>query len=130
MRSEGQHHGLQEIFDRLNRRYFGGRVQAHITWARQTRPQRRARRSIKLGSYHSQRQLIRVHPVLDADWVPEYFVSYIVYHEMLHQVVPPQSVSGRRDFHGPKFRAHERRFEQYDAAIAWERDHLDKLLRG
>jgi len=130
LRSEGQHHGLQEIFERVNRTYFGGQVQARITWARQTRPQRRSRRSIKLGSYHSQQKLIRVHPVLDAGWVPEFFVAYIVYHEMLHQVVPPQSVAGRRDFHGPKFRVHERRFAEYDAAIAWERQHLDKLLRG
>ena len=46
------------------------------------------RRSIKLGSYSATERLIRVHPALDRPWVPRYFVSYIVYHEMLHHVIP------------------------------------------
>ena len=64
--------------------------------------------------------LIRVHPVLDAAWVPRFFVEYIVYHELLHHVLGMPVRNGRRDLHGPEFRARERLFARYDEAIAWE----------
>src|SRR3712207_8543596 len=55
------------------------------------------RNTIKLGSYSAIERLIRIHPTLDAEWVPRYFVSYIVYHELLHHVVPALRSSGRTD---------------------------------
>lgn len=128
----GEHHNLQSIFEALNAQYFDGRVKARITWARRGAAAGRQRRSIKLGSYNSRDELIRVHPTLDAKWVPHFFVAYIVYHEMLHQVVPPR-VSGaggsRRELHGRDFCRAERVFEQYDEAIAWEKQNLRRLLR-
>lgn len=134
LRPAGEHHDLQAIFHQLNHRYFDGQVQARITWSRRSKPRGQGaaatRRSIKLGSYASRDQLIRVHPVLDADWVPSYFVAFIVYHEMLHQVVPPERTGTRRGFHGADFRARERRFEHYARALAWEQKYLRKLLRA
>jgi hypothetical protein len=38
--------------------------------------------------------------------------------------------NGRRLLHGPEFRARERLFARYSEAIAWERDHLERLLAG
>jgi hypothetical protein len=38
--------------------------------------------------------------------------------------------NGRRTLHGPDFRARERQFHDYDLAIAWERENLDRLLSG
>lgn len=130
LRSGGSHHQLQEIYDEINRVYFSGRVQASITWGRHGTSQRRTRRSIKFGSYHSAQRLIRIHPVLDASWVPAFFVAYIVYHEMLHQVIPPETRGGRNEYHGPKFRACEKLFAQYSEALAWEYKHLNRLLRS
>ncbi len=130
----GEHHDLSAIFDELNALYFGGGVQARIGWGRMGRsPRARSgrkarRRSIKLGSYLSTGALIRVHPVLDAGWVPRMFVEYIVYHEMLHHVVDMPVRDGRRCMHGAEFKARERQYARYDAAIAWEREHLDRLL--
>lgn len=126
----GAHHDLAEIYAKVNRQYFDARVEAHITWGRDPgKHHRRSRRSIKLGSYTSRDRLIRVHPALDAAFVPRYFVEYIVYHEMLHHVLPPKTQSGRRELHGPVFKAREREFQDYDAALRWEREHLDRLLR-
>jgi hypothetical protein len=126
----GAHHDLSEIFDAINRRYFQGAVDAHITWGRDPSARSRAaRRSIKLGSYTSRDRLIRVHPALDADFVPRFFVEYIVYHEMLHHVLPPKLQHGRRELHGPAFKAREREFSHYHVALRWEREHLDRLLR-
>lgn len=126
----GEHHDLGAIYDELNALYFDNEIEAHIGWGRMGQPpgRRRRRRSIKLGSYLSTGALIRVHPVLDAAWVPRFFVEYIVYHEMLHHVVEMPVLDGRRCMHGPEFKARERRFERYADAIAWEREHLDRLL--
>lgn len=126
----GEHHDLGLIYEELNAFYFDNSVEAQIGWGRMGTPpgRRRRRRSIKLGSYLSTGALIRVHPVLDAAWVPRFFVEYIVYHEMLHHVVEMPVQDGRRCMHGAEFKARERRFMRYAEALAWERTHLDRLL--
>jgi predicted metal-dependent hydrolase len=102
----------------------------NVTWARShTARASASRRSIKLGSYTSRDRLIRVHPALDAAFVPRFFVEYIVYHEMLHHVLPPRLLNGRRELHGPAFLARERQFHDYQAALRWERENLRKLLK-
>ena len=95
--TQGATHNLLALFHSINGTYFGGGVDALITWGR--RVSRRSglpRRAIKqkFGSYSAIERLIRVHPVLDKSWVPRYFVSYIVYHEMLHHVIPRNRLRG------------------------------------
>lgn len=124
---QGKYYNLQEIFDALNARYFEGRIRARITWGQRGR-RRRSRESIKLGSYTFEDELIRIHPVLDAADVPRFFVEWIVYHEMLHQVHPIRVVNGRRQFHSRDFLEDEAKFAHYAAAREWERAHLDELL--
>lgn len=127
----GVHHDLQAICRAVNERYFAGAAQVDITWSRENAARVHAgRRSIKLGSYSGRDRLIRVHPALDAAFVPKYFVEYIVFHEMLHHMLPPQVLNGRRELHGPSFRARERQFDDYDAALRWERENLGQLLRS
>jgi hypothetical protein len=129
--SGGKHHDLGEICQAINARYFGGKAEVSITWARDQSGRPSAlRRSIKLGSYTSRDRLIRVHPALDAAFVPRYFVEYIVFHELLHHILPPKARGTRRELHGPAFLAREREFEHYEAALRWERENLKKLLRG
>ena len=54
----------------------------------------------------------------------------VVFHEMLHQIHPPEvDRAGRRIVHGPEFRAEERRYPGYQRARAWEKAHLHLLLR-
>jgi hypothetical protein len=130
LRPIGHHHDLRAIFDVLNASYFDGAIEARVSWGKNGRPigRRRRRSCIKLGSYRHRDALIHVHPVLDAAWVPAFFVEYIVYHEMVHHVVEAPSRGGRRALHGPEFRARERQFARYDEALGWERDNLDRLL--
>lgn len=129
--TQGSTHDLYVLFHAINDKYFGGAVDALITWGRRGRPTsvRTPRRSIKLGSYSATERLIRVHPALDRTWVPRYFVSYIVYHEMLHHVIPSSQGNGRRMLHPPHFLARERVFRDYERALAWERAHISRLLR-
>lgn len=123
----GEHHDLRQIFDDLNARYFENRIEASITWgARTGRPRRR--NSIKMGSYSVEDRLIRIHRSLDRAFVPRFFVAWIVFHEMLHQVHDIRVKNGRREFHSKAFLADEAQFEHYDEARLWERRHLDALL--
>jgi hypothetical protein len=112
-------------------------VNAVITWGKHSTRRRRdvagrkaARSTIKLGSYSGVERLIRIHPSLDRKWVPRYFVAYIVYHEMLHHVIPASRGLGRTLLHPPEFLAREREFRHYERAIAWERRYIGRLLRS
>ncbi len=124
---EGAHHNLQEIFDDLNARYFAGAIGARITWGPRAR-RKAGRESIKLGSYSVEEALIRIHPVLDAADVPRFFVAWVIYHEMLHEIHDMPVVDGRRIYHTPEFRRAEARFEDYAEAVLWERTQVRKLL--
>ncbi len=124
---QGRHHNLKEIFDRLNEQYFEGTIEARISWGPRTK-RAKSRDSIKLGSYTVEDALIRIHPVLDAADVPAFFVEWVVYHEMLHEVHDMPVVDGRRVYHTPEFRRAEAQFDRYAEAVMWERTHLLKLL--
>ncbi len=127
LETTGEIWDLQEVFDNLNGRYFQGKIDARITWgARGGR--RRRRTSIKMGSYSVEERLIRIHPSLDRRFVPRYFLEWIVFHEMLHQVHDIPVVDGRRQFHTPAFLADERGFEHYAIAREWEQRNLDRIL--
>lgn len=154
IKTQGEHHDLMALFHKINDRYFAGQVDALITWGRRVKrtarsgeaprrlgsgagrgkgaklPAPDARRAIKLGTYSATERLIRIHPVLDKPWVPRYFVSFVIYHEMLHHVMPTTVVGGRRVLHPPLFQARERFFRDFERAMAWERAHLHRLLRA
>lgn len=127
LQPRGQSHDLLQILGTLNAQYFGGGVgDVLITWGRRSRPSGDKRSTIKLGSYSAAERLIRVHPVLDRDWVPRYFVSFIVYHELLHHVIPATA----RSLHPPELLQREQEFRYYERALAWEQKHIDRLLRA
>ena len=127
LETAGAVYDLAELYATLNQRYFGGRIDARIGWGRRG-GKRRRRASIKMGSYIVEERLIRIHPTLDRPFVPRYFVEWIVFHEMLHQVHDIPTVAGRRQFHTPEFLRDERKFEHYLAARRWERENLGRIL--
>ncbi len=128
--TKGKHHDLLAMHARLNERYFHGAVNVLITWGKRPTAAAGVRRTIKLGSYSAVDRLIRVHPALDRAWVPRYFVEYIVFHEMLHHVVPGSRGLGRVNMHPPEFKEREREYRHFERALAWERRHLGRLLRA
>ena len=98
IRTRGKVHDLAQILDQVARDYRLDAEGVRITWGQATR--RRKFRAIRFGSYHEDRKLIRVHPLLDRKEIPRFFVEYIVYHELLHAAVPDRRRSdGRRWCH-------------------------------
>jgi len=125
---EGKVYDLQAIYNELNRRYFDGRCSTRITWGNGARTAR-GQRQITFGTYDRTHRLIRVHPALDRRNVPEYFVRYIAFHEMLHATIPaPLSPNGKRLFHSRLFRQRERTFEDYERALAWGRHFVEEVI--
>jgi hypothetical protein len=119
---------LQEIFNRINEEHFQGGISAKIGWGRM--PGKRRRKSIRLGVYDHQTREIRIHPSLDRPEVPQFFVEFIVFHEMLHQLFPSSNAAGRRVHHPRAFRDREKAFPLYASALRWEKQNLRVLLRG
>lgn len=98
-----------------------------LTWgAAVSRPHRR--RTLRLGSYHERTHLIRVHKALDRESVPDWFVRYILFHELLHAELGIRRGAKRRVIHGPEFRRREREYSDYARAIAWERREMRRAL--
>jgi predicted metal-dependent hydrolase len=124
----GHYHDLDAIMQELCASYFPQCTEVAISWGRwggRVRP-----RSIRFGVYQPQKQVIRIHPALDQAFVPRYFVEFIVYHELLHHVIPPIRINGRYGVHSAAFRRRERAFPRYAEAIAWRKQHLRRLLES
>lgn len=100
-----------------------------VTWGR--RAASRSRHSLRLGSYEPEAHVVRMHPVLDQAGVPEWFVRFVLKHELLHAVHPPtREPNGRWVLHGPEFQQRERAWPEFRAAEAWERENLPRLIRS
>ena len=130
MEPRGQHHDLETLYHELNASYFRGQICARITWAKRKRcgTPPRHHKSLRMGSYSVEDQLIRIHPTLDRPDVPRFYVAWIIYHEMLHQKHQIPLVAGRRCFHPPAFLAEERLFDEYERARRFEQQNLHRLL--
>jgi len=130
LRTGGAHHDLAELFDEVSQTYFAGLTDdVKITWGRLPPRRRRRRRSIRLGTYTHDSQLIRIHPALDQASVPHFFVAFVVFHELLHHVVPATRTGSRIDHHPAAFKQRERAHPDYERALLWETTNLDALLR-
>lgn len=87
-------------------------------------------RTLRLGSCTGgTNPVIRIHPVLDHADVPDWFVGFVVFHELLHVVVPPVMVGTRRMVHGKAFLRAERVHPDFHRANAWEVANIRALLR-
>ncbi len=132
--TKGTYFDLQPLLDKVNEQYFNGTLELKACWgskhnaramparSRRSRRKRTTRwNSIQFASYDENRRLIRVNPRLDNPRIPAYFLEYILYHEMLHAVIPPKiRPSGRLMVHTGEFKRRERRFSRYEDARRWE----------
>ncbi len=127
--TEGRHFDLREIFKRINHRYFRNRLRKYtITWGRRRR--QKPESYIVFGSIQEEDRLIRIHPLLDREFVPRWYIEYVVFHEMLHAFVPDKYDSaGRRIIHHEGFLSREKKFRKYRAAIEWEQENLGRFLK-
>lgn len=110
---EGRFYHLDEVFDSLNLRFFGGLLgRPELTWSEQM-----AKRS--LGHYDAAHNTIVVSRVFDRPSSPRYAIEYLLYHEMLHLKHPVKMRGVRRCVHSREFKAEEALFPQLKEAMAF-----------
>lgn len=126
---EGRYFDLLEMFRRLNQQYFRNKLPAYrVIWGQRRRL--RPKNYFVFATIREDVRLIRVHPALDARFVPVWFMEYVLYHEMLHAVVPDEYDSaGRRRVHTERFKEREAEFPLYKRARKWETENLGRFLR-
>jgi hypothetical protein len=111
--AQGNAYDLEKMFSKLNRRYFdSGLEKPTLTWSQ------RKTRSI-LGHHDRVYETITISKSLDSAQVPDWFVEFILYHEMLHIKHTARMINGRRYYHTAAFRQDERRFARYEEAQRW-----------
>lgn len=116
----GAHHNLREMYQQLNERYFDRALPyPRLGWSRSSW-------RAQLGCFDPALNQIVINRVLDRPEVPDYVVSYVLYHEMLHQKHPVKFARCRRESHSPAFRKEERQFAQYALAMRF----LDRFGRS
>jgi len=112
---QGRYYNLDEVFDTLNARFFGGLLgRPELTWSEHL-----AKRS--LGHYDAAHNTIVVSRVFDKPSSPRYAIEYLLYHEMLHLKHPVRMRGLRRCVHPPEFKAEEARYPQLTEALAFIR---------
>jgi hypothetical protein len=112
---EGRFFNLDEVFDSLNVRFFGGLLgRPELTWSEGI-----AKRS--LGHYDAAHNTIVVSRVFDRPSSPRYAIEYLLYHEMLHLKHPVKMRGLRRCVHSREFKADESLFPQLKEAQAFIR---------
>jgi hypothetical protein len=110
---EGHFYNLEEVFDSLNGRFFGGMLgRPELTWS-----EHMARRS--LGHFDAAHNTIVVSRVFDRPSSPRYAIEYLLYHEMLHLKHPVRMRGLRRCVHSREFKADEGLFPQLREALAF-----------
>ncbi|MDZ4797873.1 MAG: M48 family peptidase [Bryobacteraceae bacterium] len=101
---QGHAWDLDEIFDDINVRLFGGMMaRPALGWSV------RVSRST-LGHYDPCHHAIVLSRILDRPEVPRLAVEYVMFHEMLHLRYPVIHRGTRRCVHTPEFKAAEREF--------------------
>jgi hypothetical protein len=126
--ARGTIYDLETIYRDLNREYFDEKLNLRITWYR-GRPLTQNRRSVTFGLYHDPLKLIKINDFLDGPSFPDYLLSFVVYHEMLHHACPSYyDENGLHRIHSKEFKKREMKFRYFDLAQTWIKEHTKNFF--
>jgi hypothetical protein len=112
---QGRWQNLESNFERVNARYFDGKLeQPRLAWST-----KRSRRI--LGRYDATHHTVFISLLFDSPRIPDFVLDYVLFHELLHVKHPSRARNCRMLTHTPEFRAEEVRFENYKRATEWLR---------
>ncbi len=115
----GANYDLEDIFSRLNKKYFKNEIEKPVlSWSR-TKTRR------VFGHQDATHDTIIISKTLDDARVPQFVVEFVLYHELLHIKHPTKIVNGKRRIHSTAFRRDEQLFPNYQEAEKW----LEKLAQ-
>lgn len=127
--SQGNVYNLKKIYEELNKEYFQNKLNLAITWFGKHHQRNKSR--VTFGLYYDPLKLIKINRLLDSPAFPDYFIGYVVYHEMLHHVCPPYiDKNGMNRVHSKEFKLQEEKYLYYDLAQNWLREHQNHFFAG
>jgi hypothetical protein len=107
---KGELHDLDEIFERLNARFFDGLLgRPQLGWSRNASRHH-------LGHFDPSHNAIVISRVFDRPKTPLLALEYVMFHEMLHLRFPVDHSKARRCVHTKEFKEAEKRFPDFAAA--------------
>lgn len=125
--SQGNVYNLQHIYNEINKEYFNSKLNLYITWF--GKPIRKCRSRVTFGLYHDSLRLIKVNRLLDSPSFPDYFVAYVIYHEMLHHICRPYyDANGFHHIHTKEFKEREAVFRHFDLAQDWVKKNRENFF--
>jgi hypothetical protein len=109
---QGTLYNLDEIFEEINGKHFGGMMaRPAIGWSP-------VRSRTRLGHFDPSHNMIIISRVFDDPRSPRLALEYVMFHEMLHLHYPVDHSGARRCVHTPEFKAHEKLFPEFKEAKA------------
>ena len=106
----GAVHNLEDLFDELNMKHFGGMMaRPALGWSP-------LRSRTRLGHFDPSHNMIVISRIFDDARAPRLTLEYVMFHEMLHLEYPVDHRGTRRCVHTRDFKAHEKLFPQFKEA--------------
>ena len=123
--SRGDVYNLEEVESNVRGKHLGNCPALRLGWSHRVTP-------CLMGKWIQMPagtpNLIVINRLLDSRKVPRYYLEYIVFHEMLHEVIPIRRSGGRWVHHPAEFRRRERQFPGFDRARDWESQNIGRLF--
>lgn len=127
LQTKGHVYDLEKIYHHLNQEYFDYSLGLYITWFGKRK--KSSCRRVTFGLYHDPLRLIKINRLLDNKHFPDYFVAYVIYHEMLHYICPTYvDAKGQKHIHSKAFKEREKEFKYYQHAQRWIQDNQNYLF--
>jgi hypothetical protein len=121
--AQGDYFNLNDIFDRVNSRYFDDQLQKpRLRWNERLTLR-------KLAHYELSTDTIMVSRSFDQPDTPLQILDFLMYHEMLHKHLGVKTTNGRSYAHNKRFKDAEQRFENYAEVQTLIQEHLKKVKR-
>jgi predicted metal-dependent hydrolase len=109
---QGATHNLEEVFEDLNLKHFGGMMaRPALGWSH-------IRSRTRLGHFDPSHHMIVISKIFDDVRTPRLALEYVMFHEMLHLRYEVDHSGTRRCVHTPEFKAHEKLFPKFKEAKA------------
>ncbi len=106
----GEHRNLEDIFESLNARFFGGMMgRPQLGWSRNASRHH-------LGHFDPSHNAIVISRIFDHPRTPLLALEYVMFHEMLHLRFPVDHSKARRCVHTREFKEAEKEFPDFQLA--------------
>lgn len=129
LKTKGKYYDLGLIYSEVNRRYFDNSLNLYVTWFK--KPVYRKGSHLTFGAFDRTCKLIKINELLDDPYFPSFFVSYVVFHEMLHATCPIYyDEKGIKRTHSKFFKEKEKCFDYYSMAKQWEKSFKQNKRRS